>query len=64
MIDLIVRHGGLSLVAAQIRVEGNSDIKKAALQLLVRFLTPKSRSLKEMVQDEVKRQKIVSYCAS
>lgn len=31
LIDLIVRHGGLTLVSVHIRVEGNSDIKKAAL---------------------------------
>ena len=55
LIDLIVRHGGLTLISVHIRVEGNSDIKKAALQVLVRILTPQTRGLKEMVQDEVRR---------
>lgn len=60
----MVRHGALTSISTQIRVEGNSDIKKAALKLLTKFVEPKSTSLKQMVQDEIKRQKIVSYCAS
>ena len=55
LIDLMVRHGGLTSISTQIRVEGNSDIKKAALKLLTRFLSPGSNSLKQMVQDEIKR---------
>ena len=31
LIDLMTRHGGIGLVNTQIQVEGNSDIKKAAL---------------------------------
>ena len=38
LIDLIVRHGGLSLLDAQIRTESNLDIKKAALKVLIKIL--------------------------
>ena len=64
LIDVMVRHGAMTSISTQIRVEGNTDIKKAALKLLTKFLNPSSSSLKQLVQDEIKRQKIVSYCAS
>ena len=63
MVDLIVRHGGLTALESQIRIEGNTDIKKAALKVVVRFLSLESRSVHEMVCEEMKRLRSVSYCA-
>ena len=63
LIDIIVRHGGLALLDTQSRTEGYLDIKKAALKVIIRILATESRSLKEMVQDELKRLKMVDYCA-
>lgn len=64
LIDLMVRHGGLASLSSQIRQEGNSDIKKAALKVLSRLLSHGSQNLKELVVDEIKRLKLVSFCAS
>ena len=45
LIDLMVRHGGLALLNTQIRVEGNLDIKKAALKVMIKVLGSQSTSL-------------------
>ena len=63
LIDVVVRHGGLSLLDIQSRTEGNLDIKKASLKVITKILAIESKSLKEAVQDEVKRLKIVNYCS-
>ena len=57
LIDLIVRHGGVALLDTQCRAEGNLDIKKAALKVMIKVLqaSKESQSLREMVQDEIKR---------
>ena len=64
LIDLIVRHGGLALLNTHIRVEGNLDIKKSALRVMVKILKIKSRSLHEMICDEIKKLQVVSFCTS
>jgi len=65
LIDMIVRHSGLAFLDTLIRTEGNVDIKKAALKVLITVLKRQdSQSLKDTVQDEVKRLQTVTYCAS
>ena len=64
LLDLMVRHGGIALLDAQIRIEGNLDIKKAAFRVLCKFITQTdgSRSLRESIQDEIKRLQLIAFC--
>ena len=59
---MIVRHGGLASLDAQIRVENNLDIKKAALKVMVKILQTESKTVKETIQDEIKRQQTMAFC--
>ena len=38
LIDQMIRHGAVALLNTQIRTEGNLDIKKAALKVIIRLL--------------------------
>lgn len=49
LVDLMVRHGAIALLNSHIRVDGNLDIKKAALKVLIKMLSTESRSLKELI---------------
>ena len=63
LIDLIVRHGGVALLDAQIRTEGNLDIKKAALKVLCRLMHPETHhNVRESIQDEIKRLQLITFC--